>query len=823
VVGSVAARAKDRIAPPSWRVAVAASRLAAVACYDSSVRLLRWLKPSLIDRYILKEIVPFTLLGLVLFTFVLLLPQIAELMGFLVSRSADPVTVLRVFWNFLPHILALTIPMSVLLGILLAFGRMGSESELIALRASGVSPARLLRPVVAVALTATLVTFYITAVAYPNANRNYRDLISNLVASQAQTAIRARVFTDDLLPSGTLVLYASDVIASTGEWRDLFLKDMRDPRKPRIVLARGGRLVVDREAAEARLDLEQATVYSYEPTHSEIWEEHQFAKGQMALPFQDLMPARVEIFKGPREMTLGDLALAIAKAKREGAAPMRLAILKVEWHKRFSIAVTCLVFGLLGVGLSLGQKKEARSAAFGLSIAAIFVYYVSWRFGEQFAATAQLDPLPAMWAANILFGLLAVWLIARNQREAAFDPLDPARYLAWLPRIRRRTAPRPVAPPEENAVDSRAPGRRPMRVWSLLDGYVASSYAGHLLLTTAAFWSLTMLVEFMDLVDDIQQNHVAWSVLFKYLLFQSPDRLRLVLPVAFLVATLTTLGLMARRNEITAIKAGGISVYRLVVPIVTSAALGTLFLFGLGEFIVPYTNRVALREKDVVKGRAPRSMQQFGDRMVLGANGRFYELTSPGGTPDVLYNVRVYDVDPSTWTLEQCLFAERARWNRHGGFYDLEHGWRRVLNQGPVFRAFTSTRTREIEPPEYFRQEAASGDTLGFVELRGHIRTLAAMGMDVIRLEVDLHSKLALPAVAVVMALLGIPFAFVVGRRGALYGIGVALLLAIVYWSCVKIFEGLGVNALLTPALAMWAPNVLFAGAAVYLLLCLDT
>ena len=152
-----------------------------------------------------------------------------------------------------------------------------------------------------------------------------------------------------------------------------------------------------------------------------------------------------------------------------------------------------------------------------------------------------------------------------------------------------------------------------------------------------------------------------------------------------------------------------------------------------------------------------------------------------------------------------------------------ERGWRRILGPGPAFRRFTSARTREIEPPSYFSQEEADGDTLGFAELGGHIAALAAMGMDVVRLQGELHRKLALPAVAIVMALLGIPFAFVVGRRGALYGVALAILIAIIYWSCVKVFEALGVNALLPPALAMWAPNVLFAGVAVYLLLSLDT
>jgi LPS export ABC transporter permease LptG len=295
--------------------------------------------------------------------------------------------------------------------------------------------------------------------------------------------------------------------------------------------------------------------------------------------------------------------------------------------------------------------------------------------------------------------------------------------------------------------------------------------------------------------------------------------------VAFLVATLTTLGIMARRNEITAMKAGGISVYRVALPIAAMALAGSVLLFGLGEFLVPYTNRVARRDHDIIKGRPPQSVRQMEQRMLLGREGRFYEVTGSRSTPEVLYSVWVFDVDPQSWRLQECLFAAQARWNRYGGLWDLERGWRRALaaGGGSAFRTFDTVRSRDIEPTTFFGQERGSGDTLSFTELRSHIRSLAAQGMDVVGLEVDLYGKLALPAVAVVMALIGIPFSFVVGRRGALYGVGIALLLAIVYWSCFEIFRGLGVNGVLAPVLAMWAPNILFAGAAVYLLLSLDS
>ena len=139
-------------------------------------------------------------LGLLVFTFVLLIDQIPRLLAVLVARSADLATILRVFLNLLPSILAVTIPMAFLLGVLLAFGRLASDSEIVALRAVGVSPLRLLAPVMMLAAAMTAVTFYINAVALPAANQAHRELVFSLVVSKARTEVKARTFTDSLLP-----------------------------------------------------------------------------------------------------------------------------------------------------------------------------------------------------------------------------------------------------------------------------------------------------------------------------------------------------------------------------------------------------------------------------------------------------------------------------------------------------------------------------------------------------------------------------------------------------------------------------------------------
>ncbi|HEY7513167.1 MAG TPA: LPS export ABC transporter permease LptF, partial [Vicinamibacteria bacterium] len=408
------------------------------------------LKPTLLDRYLVREVVPPTGLGLLVFTFILLLQQITLLTGQLIARSAPPATIVRVFLNLLPSILAVTIPMAFLLGVLLAFGRLASDSEIVALRASGVSPGRLLRPLALVAIVFTLVTFYVMAVALPAANQSYREIMFSLALSRARTSVRPRVFTDDLSPRRTLVLYVSDIPAETGVWKDVFIHDSRDPRNPRVILAREGRLVIDEEHRELALHLEHGVRHSGSPATPETYEQQYFRSLHLPLPEDDFFPA-APLAKGDREMTLAELTARIARLEGEGQAG-RAAPLRVERHKKFAIPVACLVFGVLGLGLSLGSRKEARSAAFALSIAVIFVYYVVIRLGEQAGDLGALPPFVAMWAANAVLGAAGVFLLFLNQREAAFDPLDLAHYRTWLPRLRRtRRPPPPMGRPGRRA------------------------------------------------------------------------------------------------------------------------------------------------------------------------------------------------------------------------------------------------------------------------------------------------------------------------------------------------------------------------------------
>jgi len=797
------------------------------------------LRPTLLDRYIVREMLAPTGLGLLLFTFILLLQQITLLMGILIARSAEPWTILKVFLYLLPSIFAVTIPMAFLLGVLLAFGRLASDSEIVALRASGVSPIRLLRPVAILSLAAALATLWTMAVALPAANQAHRREMFALVVNKARTAVKPRVFSDDDLVPG-MVLYVADIAADTGEWRDIFIHDVRDARRPKVVLARRGELRLDEAHKTVSMHLEDGSIHAVRPDDPATDTFQKFVESDLPLPTETFFPP-TPLSKGDREMSLAELAQRIRELSPEdqklrdaGRPAIASAPFEVEWHKKFAIPAACIVFGLLGLGLSLGSKKEARSAAFALSIGVIFVYYVLLRFGEQAGDTGVMPPWLAMWAANIVLALVAALLLRKNHREAAFDPLDPSHYTAWIPRLRRAARPSPAALP--------APARaiRPVVVVrfprpglatsfpGILDRYVASQWAGYFVLVMAAFCSIFVLTHFLDLFDDIQQHKIRGSLVVHYYTFFAPSIAHQMAPVAVLVATLATFGVMSRRNEITAAKAGGISLYRATLPVVALGVGASALLFGMTEFLLPATNRVANRDFNVIKGRPPQSTTLLHRRWVVGADGRLYnyEFANPGA-PEAeelsLYGVWIYDVDPKSWSLRERISAGRAVWDPERDAWTLENGWRRVFRGKGSFKTFTQVKTREFERPSYFKREERESDTLRFDELRGHIRSLEAMGLDVTRLRVQLHRKPAFPLVGMVMALIGIPFAFVVGRRGALYGIGISIVIAMIYWACLAIFEHLGNNALLPPLLAAWAPNLLFGAAGLYLMLTLET
>ena len=208
----------------------------------------------------------------------------------------------------------------------------------------------------------------------------------------------------------------------------------------------------------------------------------------------------------------------------------------------------------------------------------------------------------------------------------------------------------------------------------VLDRYIGREFVKILALATVALVALPILIEFTDLLDDVEQNRVKGAVVLSYFMYNMPYYLfTQILPMSVLIATLATYGIMARQNEITAIKATGISIHRAAVPALVISALAASIMFIANDALVPPTRRHAQREHDIVKGRPPRSNSALDRRMALGSDGRFYSYNQIAPSTDagsvIFRGLSVIDIDPKTWTLREHLMADEVRWD--GKVYEL--------------------------------------------------------------------------------------------------------------------------------------------------------
>jgi len=343
----------------------------------------------------------------------------------------------------------------------------------------------------------------------------------------------------------------------------------------------------------------------------------------------------------------------------------------------------------------------------------------------------------------------------------------------------------------------------------------------------ASFVLLMLVFTFFDLVGDILRNRIPLSTVGAYLVNLTPSMLYQITPLAVLIAVLVTFGVLNRNSEIIAIKATGISLYRLVIPIVVIAAILAVSLFLFDQFYLPQANRRQESLRNLIKGKPPQTFLHPEQQWIFGQPhasepGRifYYKFFDPDRNE--FANLSVFEFDPSTFQISRRIFAARVYWDAQAGAWRFQNGWERTMSGADVtsYREFQLTTFAEIhEPPSYFKKEDLQSQEMNFGQLQRYIRDLRQSGFDTMRLRVALWHKLAYPLIAVVMAILAIPFALSMGRRGSLTSIAIAIAVALAYWVIDGLFGAMGTVNYLPPPLAAWAADILFSLIGGYLLL----
>ncbi|MGE5358162.1 MAG: LptF/LptG family permease [Bacteroidales bacterium] len=768
----------------------------------------------IIDRYLIREIIPPFAIVLLVFTFMLLMDPIMGIADKLISKGVAFSVVVRVLPTLFPQALAVTIPMALLVGLLIALGRLSEDREWVALQACGVSVYRLLAPIALLAALAWAATSYVLLQALPDANQAFREITIPVVMSQAESDIKPRVFFQNF-PNA--VLYVRDV-QPDGKWRDVFMWDARSG-EPTVMFAKTGQMVIDRRKRTVQMVLEQGTQHS---GTADKYQVNDF-KGQSTLSLDPSTVFSLEkVDKGANEMTIGELKARVEQLRKQGLPaidePMSL-------QQKFSIPVACLVFALLGLGLGVSSRKDGKMASFILGIAVIFVYYIIMYTARAGAKAQQIPAWLAMWVPNIVLGPLGVALLVWRDRLS-----ERGLRLPWLSRQR----------PQDPSVATPAPSIR-RRVMlrirvphgvlprpRILDWYVSKLYVRILALTFAALVGLFYIFEFIDLSDKVFKGRAKPAMVFLYFCYKTPYFIYYVIPIAALIATLVTLGLLARNSELVVMKACGISLYRAAVPLVLFAVLGSGALFFLEENVLATANRRWRTLQLTFRGINTPMADLLNRGWIVSRDGRsiyHYDAFIPQGE---IINLSTFTFDPASWRLVGRSFASRVRYvaaaSGRPAQWIERNGWTRSFAEaGSGTYAAFKQRDVPLEEPAYFGNEAPDAERMNYFDLRRYVSELRAGGFNVMKASVDLQRKIAFPFVVIVMALIAVPFAVTMGRRGTMYGIGVGVVLAIMYWVTTEVFAAFGAGGLLGPALAAWAPNLLFGAGACYMLLAVRT
>lgn len=376
--------------------------------------------------YIIREITGLFLLGITVFTLVLLMGRLIKLTELVVSRGVPFSDVARMILYLMPSFLIFTIPMAFLLAVLLAFGRLSADNEITVIKASGVSLVQIMPPVLVCALVAALLALTASLVGVPWGNQAFKELSFRVLKQNAAATIDEKVFWDEI-PG--VILYTDHYDERQQTLKGVVIHDGRNPERPLTIFAKQGSVSGGNGRQALQLLLSDGSIHS----------AGQGAEYRLVHFGEYVMSVGGE--GGGAGISLNELDLGIAELKRQIAdpatAPRTRFKMSSELHSRYSLPFASLVFAVIAVPLGIQNRRSGKSAGFSVSIFLLLVYYLLLSLMKTIAEKGGIPIALALWLPNLIFMAIGWYLLRLASLERRI-PFPSPEYIAGLLKWRTR-------------------------------------------------------------------------------------------------------------------------------------------------------------------------------------------------------------------------------------------------------------------------------------------------------------------------------------------------------------------------------------------------
>jgi LPS export ABC transporter permease LptG/LPS export ABC transporter permease LptF len=758
-------------------------------------------KPTslLIPRYTFGAMAPYIVLSLLMLSAVLFAQQASRLTEVLLYTDLPLSLLAELGAALLPGVLVFSIPLAALAGVIIGFSRMGSDSEIVAMRAAGVGSWTMIWPALVVGLLFSGATTYLHLKEAPRAARDLERIALQGALAKLDSPVEPRTFST--LPR--YVIYVRDGDKALGTWGRVFIFAQQADKKNKVFTARSGR--IDSSGDQSELVLTDVLVTEV-PEGSQTDKQYVVERSdQLRI---SINTGRSEIVQRLNERDTNADAMDwedLRERAHSGTEVQQREAVRIL-NRRAALAAAPFVFSLMAVALGMRVRRGGRSIGMLLTLLVVIVYYLISLLGESLARVGTVSPYVGPWLATaFILGVSVLMLLFTRARFSLST--------SWLKRGGDKDEKSPSRNPQRRS------GSRVsiLRFPNLMDATLFRSLALSFIVCFVALAAIFNIFTLFELWRFIAVSNAGMGLVARYLFFLLPLITVELFPATMLISVLVTYALLAKRHEAIAWWASGQSVYRLMLPGFFFALAMAFGSWLIQEHVMPASNlkQDALRAR--IRGGEARAITRTGRQWLASTDTRrFYSYEF--GEDGSLIEPAVYELDQDAVHLVQVVTGKSANWTdtSHLKITDTET----LTLKGMEVESRTAPETvfSGVESPAVFKPTIDKPSQLSAKDLRVYLRAAGQRGMDVSALAVALQRKYAGPFSIIIMAIIGMPLAVSFGRKGTIIALCAAVVVSVAYWAVGGGFQQLGSHGLLRPSVAGWSPLVIFAAAGTYFL-----